>query len=274
MLAIDALRMRTVPPPAAGGGAGVSISNRTISDSGTGSGTITAGYKLDNDGSAYKVLTGSTTALEQWLDAGAAGDYEVRATRISGSIPSGTLNAWESLSADRTWSLSATAEQSKTCKLNIEIRDVATATVIDSATITLSADNLSPSGGGGGGGGASVQLTDQAVSDAAGGCGTAKATYSVDSNGTIRDHDNTLLETWLLSGASGDYDVRATVEGGSVTGSSTGSWLSTSVTRGWSVVSTGCGGVNAATLTIEIRNASTLTVLDSAAVTLDAESSP
>lgn len=70
---------------------------------------------------------------------------------------------------------------------------------------------------------------------------------------------------WLVRGTNTDFEVRATLTSGSLDAgsSATGTWLSLGTTRSWNRDTDG----NAA-LTIEIRDASTLTVLASANVTL------
>jgi hypothetical protein len=149
--------------------------------------------------------------------------------------------------------------------LLVEIRDVATQTVQDSATITLSADNApAAGGGGGGGGGGSVSITDQSPA------GNPTALYKLSSDGNVYDQSNALLEGWLFSGVAGDFQVRATLTSGTLTSGTTGSWLALSTSRSWSCTAP-LGGSKNATLTIEIRDASSLTVLDSATVTLSAD---
>lgn len=70
---------------------------------------------------------------------------------------------------------------------------------------------------------------------------------------------------------SGDYDCQATLNSGTLDGGSdaTGSWLSLSTTRTWEVTRTNVGA-NSANLTIEIRDATTLAVLDSGTINLTA----
>lgn len=70
---------------------------------------------------------------------------------------------------------------------------------------------------------------------------------------------------WLVSGSASSYDVRATLNSGSLTAGSaaTGSWLNLGTSRVWFLDFDGNAG-----LTIEIRNATTLAVLDTANVTL------
>jgi hypothetical protein len=69
---------------------------------------------------------------------------------------------------------------------------------------------------------------------------------------------------WRVRGASADYEVRATLNSGSLNSGTTGTWLSLSTSRGWSRDFDGD-----ADLTIEIRDAASLAVLSTANVTLN-----
>lgn len=119
-----------------------------------------------------------------------------------------------------------------------------------------------------------VRITNQSISDI--GPPTALARYRLNSSGIVEKETHTAsttLETWLLVGSASDYEARATVNSGALAGvgnSATGSWLGLgSSLRQWGVGVNGTLG--AATLTIEIRNASSGDVLASAVVTLDAD---
>lgn len=91
---------------------------------------------------------------------------------------------------------------------------------------------------------------------------------------------NPIAGEWLVSGTASDYEVRATqnlttgVPPGTVSGTF-GAWESLGTSRSWYVEVTngGIGILNAQLyMTIEIRSASTLTVLATAAITLWASS--
>jgi hypothetical protein len=127
------------------GGFGVNVTDRTISNSGDGTGSISASYVVGSNGTIRDQLA---TVLEQWLLGGVALSYEVRATFISGdALSTGTTGTWLPLTADQTWTRGCPNNQDKTSIFLIEIRDAATATVRDSATITLALDNYSGGGG-------------------------------------------------------------------------------------------------------------------------------
>lgn len=77
--------------------------------------------------------------------------------------------------------------------------------------------------------------------------------------------------TWLLSGSAGDYDARFTLSSGSISTGTAGTWQNLATSRSWGCFANG-GGTQIASGTIEIRDASTLAVLASGSLTLDASS--
>ena len=125
-----------------GGGLAVviSITNQTITEAGFGFATD-ASYKLGANGNAYGGALGFENYLEQWVTPTArAIDYEAKVTLVSGTLTSGTVGSWLALTADRTWYAHANAGGYKSCTFTLEIRRAGVATVLDSATITVTAD--------------------------------------------------------------------------------------------------------------------------------------
>jgi hypothetical protein len=117
-----------------------------------------------------------------------------------------------------------------------------------------------------------VQLSDKSIFKHA--FGDATAAYNLNSGGSVTNQDGTILENWLLSGSASSFEAMATVISGSLDGSdATGSWLSCASSRNWYVTN---GGVDNSTINaqifVQIRSASTHTVLASATITLSAES--
>ena len=114
-------------------------------------------------------------------------------------------------------------------------------------------------------------VTGMAVSPA-----NAEAEYILQADGDIiytRSGSATDEGDWIIpkGAAGGDYEVRATVNSGSVTGDTTGSWLALSSDRSWLVTRTDDGaGTDSANLTIEIRRAQDQAVLGSAVIILNA----
>lgn len=106
--------------------------------------------------------------------------------------------------------------------------------------------------------------------------GSDGVAYIADEIGVL----NPIAGEWLISGTASDYEVRATqnlttgVPPGAVSGTF-GTWQSLGTDRSWfvEVTNPGIGTLNAQLfMTIEIRDASTLTVLATAAITLWASS--
>ena len=91
-----------------------------------GSSTLSGGYSGTTNGTNWVTPTGS------------ASNYEVRATLQSGSNPNtGTMNTWLACTSDRAWTISITGFNDVQSVILIEIRDSATQTVRDSATISM-----------------------------------------------------------------------------------------------------------------------------------------
>lgn len=123
-------------------------------------------------------------------------------------------------------------------------------------------------------GAGSVTYVDLRTSSAYGSATTpddATAVYSVNSNGTVTGSGFTSY-TWLLIGNASDYEIRATETSGTVTVGTVGTWLSLGTSRTWEKTRTLNGaGTAEVTLSVQIRRASDLEVLDTTTVTLTAE---
>ena len=121
-----------------------------------------------------------------------------------------------------------------------------------------------------------VNLTNQTANSFTLSPGTAEAAYILNSNGNaqlLQDGNTTNVSgEWLVFGTNSAFEVRATLNSGSLSSGTTGTWLSLGTTRTWTVQET--AGTKTANLTIEIRRASDGTVLDSCTVDITAEVSP
>ena len=108
------------------------------------------------------------------------------------------------------------------------------------------------------------------------GAGSQSASYTLESDGDV-------VATTTLFGASdqgdwvdpkaaapGTYEVRATLNSGTLTSGTTGSWLALTSNRSWTLTQESVGAADQVDLTIEIRKGAGAT-LASASVTLDAE---
>jgi hypothetical protein len=121
-------------------------------ESGSPGARVTSSFTLLDNGVLRASIdngTGATVtdSADEWLDIAPAtpqqcGAFEVRATALYGGLQgsgvfTGTLDTWEALDMDRTWSLSTT-EPGATIALHLEIRDSATRLVRETATVYLS----------------------------------------------------------------------------------------------------------------------------------------
>lgn len=103
----------------------------------------------------------------------------------------------------------------------------------------------------------------------------ATAGYRLNSSGiaeVLDDVTYATLETWLLSGAASDCEVRVTLSSGTLSSGTTDTWQNLGTSRSWTVVA---GNFYPefveAEIVVEIRDAMTLTILDTATITLQAE---
>jgi hypothetical protein len=103
--------------------------------------------------------------------------------------------------------------------------------------------------------------------------GTSTASFTMNSNGTYSSVGNSGAPsgTWQTgSGTGSSYDVKVTVSAGAFDSGTTGSWLSLSSNRTWEISTTSLYPGESATATIEIRDASTLSVLASSNLSVEA----
>lgn len=112
--------------------------------------SATATYTINGGVGTYTVsrsgnIISSTTV--RWGFRGNYSNYYVRATKLSGDTPSGTLNSWLQTNSNRAWSLSnSTADTTLGCVLRIEISNIASGSVVlDSHEVTIGATCGAPS---------------------------------------------------------------------------------------------------------------------------------
>ena len=102
---------------------------------------LIAAFATSTNGGANDGLTNGTN----WVTpTSSASLYEVRATKVSGDAfqPTGSaLGVWLPCTSNREWQLMLSGAGRFDCVLTIEIRDAATQTVRDTATITMMAKN-------------------------------------------------------------------------------------------------------------------------------------
>lgn len=126
--------------------------------------------------------------------------------------------------------------------------------------------------------GVSIALTNRTIDDAAASPLDAHVAYIVGNDGKVYkeifDTIDQFVENWMdapLGDPAGDYEVKATLNSGSVDSGTTGSWLALSTSRRWTRDrAADAGGTNTAELLIEIRKVGTSVTLASATITLSA----
>jgi hypothetical protein len=91
----------------------------------------------------YLVLEGAGISdTGDWEDGSEPLDaslFEVRATQVSGTTVSGTLNTWLSMSSDRQWSLSNGNQTTIQAQINVEIRQINSISNSDSINVSFTA---------------------------------------------------------------------------------------------------------------------------------------
>lgn len=114
------------------------------------------------------------------------------------------------------------------------------------------------SGSGSGGGVGAVSITNQSLS--AIGSSAQTVGYRLNTSGAAERNRNAsynTLETWLLTGASSDYEAYAFDNGSSasISGSALNTWLGLGTSREWTITQTLSGGSTDASISISIRQA-------------------
>lgn len=128
-------------------GARVQFANRGLTSSQVvpPSATATRTYVVNNSGITQTSNNGgAATTLETWLLAGAAADYEIRMTTVSGTIFSGpAFGVWHSAASGLTWGISrsggAPSAGTTTGTALLECRRASDGVIVASATINLEA---------------------------------------------------------------------------------------------------------------------------------------
>lgn len=127
----------------------------------------------------------------------------------------------------------------------------------------------------------SVEITNVTASNSslAGIGGSATATYRLASSGgafrTISSGTLTAISgQWLLSGSASDYEAFVSVNSGGTgtPGGTFDTWVNLGTTRNWTLTSE--NSFSTTTFTVQIRNAATLAVVDTAQVTMEVDSAP
>lgn len=106
------------------------------------------------------------------------------------------------------------------------------------------------------------------------GASSALARYNLNSTGTITTTDPAIPTTnWITpTSQAGNYEVFATlVSGQPLTAGTLGTWLSLNTNRSWTQSVSTIGAYRETVINLQIRKVSTTTILDSANITLAAD---
>ena len=164
-------------------------------------------------------------------------------------------------------SINLELSQSATAQISMNDANVRALAVVPSGAITMPTNFYGKSAG------ATVNFVDAYVTAA--GVPAQSAGYRIDTNGfdyQVINAVDTLLSGWVSpSAAGGNYEVYATVVSGSVSSGVTGSWTPTSASPFWTRVAAISPSLNIVVLSMQVRAVSTVTVLDTWTVTLEAE---
>jgi len=133
---------------AAGGGGGsavtITLSAQTIY--GLNTGTASAAYQLNSNGTANESINGGAySLLENWcVPSAQAVNYECYATPVIGTVDgaSAATGTWLALSTTRFWRATQSSPGGKIVVINVGIRRVGTTTILASADIELSAEYI------------------------------------------------------------------------------------------------------------------------------------
>lgn len=105
-------------------------------------GAATAAYRVDTNGSDYQGDNGVYTVISQWVTPAAqGGNYEVYATLVSGTLTFGTTGSWVATSSSPIWYKTRIPSGVDSANLSMQVRRVGTTTVLDTWTVSLTAQN-------------------------------------------------------------------------------------------------------------------------------------
>lgn len=125
--------------------ASAATSNQNVTAGAISPNDATALYEINSDGKVYKAINdGFPNIVETWLTSGLASDFQVLATITSGTLTTGVSGVWTSPSTAWTKKRTLNTEGVDTCVFTLSIRRVSDLVVVDTSTITLTAEVVSP----------------------------------------------------------------------------------------------------------------------------------
>jgi hypothetical protein len=109
-------------------------------------GTASAAYQLNSNGTANESINGGAySLLENWcIPSAQAVNYECYATPVIGTVDgaSAATGTWLALSTTRFWRATQSSPGGNLVVINVGIRRVGTTTILASADIELSAEYI------------------------------------------------------------------------------------------------------------------------------------
>lgn len=124
-----------------------------------------------------------------------------------------------------------------------------------------------------------ISLTNHLIQASIIGAGTVSAAFNMNATGVASGTtipaggagDGSYAPEWLTGGGSSAYEVRWTTTAGALSSGTAGVWLNLDTSQTWTRTQGPAIGSLSCTGTVEIRDAMTLVVLDTATIDLVAE---
>lgn len=118
----------------------VTLSDNTLTKTAIDPGDASVNMVFKTDGTTSTTGVQGSITPANWLNGSSLGsNYDIRVTPTSGTFTSGTTGAWLNLGTQRSWTVSQTVPDTKSCTATVEIRNASSLVVLDTATFTLSA---------------------------------------------------------------------------------------------------------------------------------------
>jgi hypothetical protein len=105
-------------------------------------GTAQARVNITSAGEVLEFTsTNGDISLGDWIDPVSAGtgNYEVRASGLSGDTPGGTFDTWLNLGTNRQWTISRSSNGTSGCSFTLEIRPAGGGSILATSSVSLDA---------------------------------------------------------------------------------------------------------------------------------------